>query len=304
VERPTVIVGGGVIGVCCASFLAKRGARVIVLERDEIGTSYGNAGCIAPGHPPINRPGRIRQALKSLFNPLSPLYVAPRPDPALAKWLWKFSRTCTERHVDAAVRTLASRPGVIFMSATRTLTKDISQENRADHPVMQHLQRQVAHAFVLYANYKHYHWQTFGPHFRDPHLMFDHFAKEVLGTIDERAERIRMIGQDIEHVQLKQMQEAANVHSSVPGQTMSEMIEEAAANSLVVIKDLRDGARSADESNDPGTVDLFSKIVQIHEKQEWFLRELLKKKDGFVRLKSGPSKQRTGAVAGSACRGY
>jgi hypothetical protein len=33
--------------------------------------------------------------------------VAPRLDPALAKWLWKFSRTCTERHVDAAVRTLA-----------------------------------------------------------------------------------------------------------------------------------------------------------------------------------------------------
>jgi len=81
---------------------------VIVLERDEIGkgASYGNAGCIAPGHPPINRPGRIRQALESLLDPLSPLYVAPRPDPALAKWLWKFSRTCTERHVDAALRTL------------------------------------------------------------------------------------------------------------------------------------------------------------------------------------------------------
>jgi hypothetical protein len=38
---------------------------------------------------------------------LTPLYVAPRLDPALAKWLWKFSRNCTERHVDVAVRTLA-----------------------------------------------------------------------------------------------------------------------------------------------------------------------------------------------------
>jgi D-amino-acid dehydrogenase len=102
-------VGGGVIGICCAYFLAKRGARVIVLERDDIGkaASFGNAGCIAPGHPPINRPGRIRQALKSLFLPLSPLYVAPRLDPALAKWLWAFRRTCTERHVDLAMRILA-----------------------------------------------------------------------------------------------------------------------------------------------------------------------------------------------------
>jgi len=50
----------------------------------------------------------------------------------------------------------------------------------------------------------------------------------------------------------------------------------------VVIKEMRDAARVADESNDPGTVDLFSKVVQIHEKQEWFLREILKKKDGLV----------------------
>ena len=40
------------------------------------------------------------------------------------------------------------------MPASRTLTKDITQENRQDHPVVQHLQRQVANAFVLYTNYK------------------------------------------------------------------------------------------------------------------------------------------------------
>ena len=112
--------------------------------------------------------------------------------------------------------------------------------------------------------------------------MFDQFAKEVLDTIDEIAERIRMIGQDIENVQLKQMQEAASAHSSVAGQTTREMIEEADANSLVVIKELREAAKIADESGDPGTVDLFSKVVQIHEKQEWFLRQLLKRKDGLV----------------------
>src|SRR6266545_1190190 len=76
------------------------------------------------------------------------------------------------------------------MPATRTLAGEVSQENRGDHPVVQHLQRQVANAFVLYANYKHYHWQTFGPLFRDLHLMFDEFAKDTLGTIDEMAERV------------------------------------------------------------------------------------------------------------------
>jgi starvation-inducible DNA-binding protein len=169
------------------------------------------------------------------------------------------------------------------MPATRAiLAKDISQENREDHPVVQHLQRQMANSFVLYANYKHYHWQTFGPLFRDLHLMFDEFAQAVLETTDELAERIRMIGQDVQNVQLKQMQEAADVHSAVAGQSLREMIEEADANLLVVIKDIRDAAKVADDNNDPGTVDLFSKVVQIHEKHEWFLREVLKKKDALV----------------------
>lgn len=169
------------------------------------------------------------------------------------------------------------------MPATLTaLTKDVSQENREDHPVVRHLQRQVANAFVLYANYKHYHWQTFGPFFRDLHLMFDEFATDVLGTVDEMAERIRMIGQDVRNVQLKQMQDAANIQSTTAGKSMREMIEEADANLMVVIKDMREAAKAAEESNDPGTVDLFSKIVQIHEKHEWFLRQTLKKKDGLV----------------------
>lgn len=168
------------------------------------------------------------------------------------------------------------------MSTTRTMAKDVSQENRNDHPVVQHLQRQVANAFVLYANYKHYHWQTFGPLFRTLHLLFDDFAKDVLLTIDDMAERVRMIGPDVQHVQLKQMQDAATVQSSAPGQSMREMVEEADANLMVVIKDMREGAKLADDNNDPGSVDLFSKIVQVHEKHEWFLRELLKKKDQLV----------------------
>jgi len=168
------------------------------------------------------------------------------------------------------------------MPAPQAIAKDISQENRKDHPVVQLLQTQVANGFVLYANYKHYHWQTFGPLFYQLHLMWDQFAKDVLGSIDDLAERIRMIGPNVSSVQLKEFQDAATVHSAGSNQSPREMIEEADANLMLVIKDMRDGARAADENNDPGTVDLFSKLVQIHEKHEWFLRELLKKKDGFV----------------------
>lgn len=65
------------------------------------------------------------------------------------------------------------------------------------------------------------------------------------------------------------LQKAAALHSAVAGHLLREMIEEADANLFVVIKDIRDAARVADESNDPGTVDLFSRVIQIYKKHEW-----------------------------------
>jgi starvation-inducible DNA-binding protein len=167
------------------------------------------------------------------------------------------------------------------MPATN-LVKETSQENRESHPVVQHLQQEVANAFVLYANYKHYHWQTYGPQFHDLHLMFDDFAERALGTVDQLAERIRMIGQDLKAIQLSELQESASVISSTSGQSINDMLAEARGNLLIVIKNMREGAKLADDNDDPGTVDLFSKLVQVHERDEWFIREVLKKKDGLV----------------------
>lgn len=104
-----VVVGGGVIGVSCAYYLARGGAAVTLLERDRIGAgaSSGNAGTVSAGHPPLNRPGRVREALAQMVDPTSPLYVKPRWDPALWRWLIGFARHCTEEHVEHAMRVMA-----------------------------------------------------------------------------------------------------------------------------------------------------------------------------------------------------
>src|ERR1044072_4487105 len=106
---------------------------------------------------------------------------------------------------------------------------EISKDNKPTSYVVEHLQRQLANAFVLYANYKHYHWQTFGPLFRDLHLLFDEFATAVLGTIDDFAERLRMIGQD-PVFRPKDLARFASVSVSADAGTMREMIAEADAN--------------------------------------------------------------------------
>jgi D-amino-acid dehydrogenase len=93
------VVGGGVVGVCSAYYLASRGASVTLLEKGEIcsGSSYGNAGWIFPSHSmPLPAPGVVGQSIRWLVDRESPLYVRPRPSPALARWLFEFVRASTE----------------------------------------------------------------------------------------------------------------------------------------------------------------------------------------------------------------
>jgi len=109
-DRPrVVVVGGGVVGLSCAYYLARAGADVEVLERDRIGAgaSSGNAGTVSAGHPPLNRPGRMVDALRRMLDPAGPLYVEPRWDPALWRWLADFGRHCTDDHVAHAMRVMA-----------------------------------------------------------------------------------------------------------------------------------------------------------------------------------------------------
>jgi starvation-inducible DNA-binding protein len=162
----------------------------------------------------------------------------------------------------------------------KTAVEELTVENSPESPVIQNLRRQVANAFVIYTNYKHYHWQTFGPLFRDLHLMFDEFAQQVLETVDQLAERVRMIGQD-PPAHLIELADLASVSTAAPLSTMRDMIEEADRNALIVIKEMRGAVRVAEDHDDPGTVDVLSRFVQIHEKHEWWLRDILRKRDGL-----------------------
>lgn len=167
------------------------------------------------------------------------------------------------------------------MAQKAAIAKELNENNKPGNDVVVALQRQVANAFIVYLNYKHYHWQTFGPSFRDLHRLFDEFAAEVYGTIDEMAERIRMIGQDPVS-RIEEIQDTATIGSAKKSSTMRQMIEEADQNALVTIKEMREAIKTADEADDPGTADVLTRFVQIYEKQEWWLRDILEKRDGLT----------------------
>lgn len=108
-SRTALVVGGGVIGVCCAYFLRRDGWNVTLVERGEIGEgcSLGNAGLIVPSHSiPLAAPGVWRQGLRWLLRRDSPFRIKPRLDWRLASWLFQFWRSCSSAHIHGSVPVL------------------------------------------------------------------------------------------------------------------------------------------------------------------------------------------------------
>jgi D-amino-acid dehydrogenase len=101
----TLVLGGGVIGVTTAYFLAKEGHEVTVVEKcPDLGTDAtgGNAGLIAPGHSfAWASPAAPRMLVESLRGQATAIRVKPRLDPRLVTWGVQFLRECTTKRAIA-----------------------------------------------------------------------------------------------------------------------------------------------------------------------------------------------------------
>ena len=96
-DADVLVLGGGVIGLACAHYLLAEGRSVRVLEAGRVGaaTSWGNCGTLTPSHaPPLAAPGMVGQALRWMLSPSAPLYIKPRWDPALMRWLARVAGRC------------------------------------------------------------------------------------------------------------------------------------------------------------------------------------------------------------------
>lgn len=106
-DPDVLIVGGGVVGLACGLALQEAGRQVRVLDAGAVGrgSSHGNCGTLTPSHAlPLAVPGTVRRALRWMLTPDAPLYVAPRLDPQLWRWLLRFAGNCNARAAMAAAQ--------------------------------------------------------------------------------------------------------------------------------------------------------------------------------------------------------
>ncbi|MBC8044641.1 MAG: DNA starvation/stationary phase protection protein [Rhizobacter sp.] len=139
--------------------------------------------------------------------------------------------------------------------------------------VISSLSRELSSTYLLSIKYKKFHWYVSGPFFRELHLMFDEHHTQLLAVIDDLAERSRVIGgypaataeEFIAHAEIKE--------SKNQTYTPQEMVEILYADTDTIINALHRDVELATKDNDPGTADLLTGIVQVYQKQAWFLAE-------------------------------
>jgi D-amino-acid dehydrogenase len=104
-----IVIGGGVVGLCCAYELSRAGAEVIVLERSEVGqgASLGNTGWVCPSFSyPLPGPGIIGEGLRGMVRGGGPLAIRPTLDPTFLRWLLGFRRSATRERWERGAQAL------------------------------------------------------------------------------------------------------------------------------------------------------------------------------------------------------
>ena len=138
------------------------------------------------------------------------------------------------------------------------------------------LSKLLADTYVVYLKTHNFHWNVEGPMFQTLHQIFMDQYTETWNAIDLIAERIRSLGEYAPGT-YKQYAKLARIQETDGVPAAEEMVRLLIEGQEAVVRTSREALPIADEADDQPTLDLLTQRMQVHEKNAWMLRSLLKK---------------------------
>lgn len=150
----------------------------------------------------------------------------------------------------------------------------IALEQNATEQIAQGISQILADTYITYLKTQNFHWNVVDERFHSLHEMFEEFYKQLSESVDELAERIRMLKLKAP-ASMRQFLELATLEESEESLTGSQMIHDLCHDRETLIKHIRPKIEEATKLGDQGTADLLIQQLKIHEKAAWMLRSHL-----------------------------
>ena len=144
-----------------------------------------------------------------------------------------------------------------------------------DNKVVDKLNQLLINYQVHYQNLRLFHWNVKGPFFFVLHEKFEELYRDVAEKVDEVAERVLAL-EGVPQGSLKNILSKADIESKDEVEDPNAMVEAIVNGHNVLIENLRDVLKEAEEANDEGTLDIFTAYIQELEKENWMFKSYLK----------------------------
>lgn len=155
-------------------------------------------------------------------------------------------------------------------------TSDMVSVPKAYKEIVSWLNTVLANEFALFTKTLNYHWNITGPGFLSLHTLLDAQYREVLGIMDQVAERIRILDER-PLSSIKSMCSNIEILDEKNETPSSDaMFRNLLQDHLSIQSQLREIVTETKKfSDDPGSDDLLIKILGQHEIMSWKLRSHL-----------------------------
>ena len=151
----------------------------------------------------------------------------------------------------------------------------IKKENLSK--VAQVLSGFLADEFLIYLKTRNAHWNIEGPDFHQMHKFFEEQYEQLDETMDQVAERIRMLGHYAPATMRSYLELTHLTEQSRENNDSAGFIKELLGDHESIIIRLRENINLfSSELNDLGTSDFITGLMETHEKMAWMLRAHLK----------------------------
>jgi len=128
----------------------------------------------------------------------------------------------------------------------------------------------LADYHIYYQKLRNFHWNILGKNFFDLHDKFESMYTDAQKKIDEIAERIltlryQPLSNYSRYLKISDLKESKSDITDV------EMVKSLLKDHTILINQLRNCARAAEDANDDGTADLICGYIRDIEKTSWML---------------------------------